>query len=104
MIEWINQKFFPDGFSYWHIVGAVGGITFFSRFFIQWIVSEIKKESVIPVAFWYLSIIGSLLLALYAYCYLSDPVFTVLYLPNFLIYIRNLYLIYSKQMTAPNPD
>ena len=84
------------GVGPWEIIGFVGLIVFSSRFVVQWIVSEIKKESVIPVSFWYLSIIGSLFLLSYA-LYRADPIFILSYLFNGLIYGRNLYFIYTKR-------
>lgn len=83
-------------FTYWTIIGLLGGAMFFSRFFVQWIASERKKESVIPVSFWYLSIFGSLLLLAYA-IHRADVVFILMYLPNCLIYFRNLHLIHVKK-------
>jgi len=63
---------------------------------VQGIVSEIRKESVIPVSFWYLSIIGSLFLLSYA-LHRADPIFILSYLFNGLIYGRNLYFIYARR-------
>jgi len=83
------------GVGPWEIIGFLGLVVFSSRFIVQWIVSEIKKESVIPVSFWYLSIVGSLFLLAYA-LYRADPIFVMSYLFNGLIYGRNLYFIYHK--------
>ena len=80
----------------WVILGLVAQFFFFSRFLVQWIVSEIKKESVIPVAFWYLSIIGGLLLLIYS-IKRRDPIFILGQSMGALIYSRNLYLIYKKK-------
>lgn len=82
-------------FGFWEGVGFLGLVIFSSRFLVQWIVSERRKESVIPVSFWYLSIAGSLLLLAYA-IYRADPVFILSYVFNGLIYGRNLVLIYRK--------
>lgn len=98
MVSDMEAKFselFSQGVGPWEIIGFMGLIVFSSRFLVQWIVSEIKKESVIPISFWYLSIVGSLFLLAYA-LYRADPVFILSYLFNGLIYGRNLYLIYSK--------
>lgn len=89
--------FFADGFSSWHIVGLMGTVTFGSRFIVQWIVTEYRRESVIPVAFWYLSIVGSILMLMYAVFYLKDIIVVIGYLPNCFIYFRNLYFVYKKQ-------
>ena len=83
----------------WFILGAIAQICFFCRFIIQWIVSEMKKESVIPIAFWYFSIIGSVGLLIYAIVR-KDPVFILAYLFNNVIYVRNLMLIKNKNKVS----
>ena len=75
----------------WFAIGLVGQVIFGARFIIQWLYSEYKKESVIPGLFWYLSIVGSLMLLAYA-IYLEDIIFTLGFSLNILIYIRNLML------------
>lgn len=82
----------------WVVIGMIGQATFFMRFVIQWIVSEKKKESVIPVQFWYLSIIGSVIVLAYA-IYRKDPVFILGQCVGFIVYVRNLILIYRKQVS-----
>ena len=76
----------------WEIIGLCGVLMFFSRFIVQWIVSERKKRSVIPVAFWYLSLGGSVILLGYG-LYWRHPILILSYAPNALVYIRNLWLI-----------
>ncbi len=77
----------------WLAIGLGGQLVFTARFVVQWIVSERKKRSVIPVAFWYLSLVGSLVLLSYA-IHTGDPVFILGFCLNSLVYIRNLWLIY----------
>ena len=77
----------------WLAIGIGGQLLFTARFVVQWIVSERKKRSVIPVAFWYLSLVGSLVVLSYA-IYTGDPVFILGFSLNSLVYIRNLWLIY----------
>ena len=74
----------------WLAVGFVGQGFFFSRFFVQWIASERAGRSVIPMAFWYLSLFGGLTLFVYAW-HLGDPVFIVGQSCGAFIYLRNLY-------------
>ena len=69
---------------------------FSSRFLVQWIASERKKESVIPVSFWFFSIGGGTTLLIYA-IYRQDPVFILGQGAGLLVYLRNLYLIRRKQ-------
>jgi lipid-A-disaccharide synthase-like uncharacterized protein len=81
--------------SYLVIIGFIGNLVFSARFIIQWIASEKKGEVVIPVSFWYFSIAGSLIVALY-FLLKRDPVGILGYLPNSIVYVRNLYLHRKK--------
>ena len=78
------------------IIGLGGQVIFGSRFFVQWFVSERQRRSVIPVAFWYISIFGSLLTLAYA-VYIQEPVFIISQLGGMLVYARNLYFIKREQ-------
>ena len=90
--------------SLWLAVGFVGQLAFTGRFVLQWLYSEYKKRSVIPVGFWYLSIIGSALLLAYA-IYRADPVFIVGQSFGFIVYLRNLQLIAKHgDQQSPEPD
>lgn len=80
----------------WLIIGFFGQFLFFMRFLVQWVVSERKKESVVPVSFWYFSLIGGLILLSYA-IYRKDPVFILGQSCGAFIYLRNLMLIYKKK-------
>jgi len=81
---------------FWVIFGLLGQLFFFLRFFFQWIASERKKQSTIPVSFWYLSIIGGIILLIYS-IYRKDPVFILGQSLGVFIYARNLYLIKKKK-------
>ena len=76
----------------WAGVGLGGQFLFFMRFFIQWIASERKKQSIVPLAFWYFSIGGGAVLLAYA-CYKADIVFILGQAGGLAIYVRNLMLI-----------
>lgn len=89
MLDWGDSTF-------WLTFGLIGNATFASRFLVQWIASERAGESTIPTVFWYLSILGSLILLAYA-IHLENIVFTLAYLPNAAIYIRNLMLIHKNE-------
>jgi lipid-A-disaccharide synthase-like uncharacterized protein len=86
--------------DFWLIFGFIGQLMFTMRFVVQWIASERKKESVMPVSFWYFSLGGGLIVLAYA-IYRMDPVFILAYLPGNFIYLRNLYFIYKKRTTSP---
>jgi len=83
----------------WLILGMGGQLAFASRFLVQWIVSERRGESVIPIAFWYLSLGGSAILLAYA-IHRRDPVFIVGQSFGSVVYIRNLMLIHRKRADA----
>ena len=85
--------------QYWLYLGFVGQLLFGLRFIVQWVASERKGESIIPVYFWYLSLIGSLILLAYAF-FRRDPVFILGQSTGFFVYARNLMLIYRKRTTA----
>ena len=82
--------------TFWLAVGFLGQAFFSMRFLVQWIASERKKESVIPVSFWFFSIGGGLTLLIYA-IYRVDPVFIVGQGAGLFVYLRNLYLIRRKE-------
>ncbi len=77
------------------IIGFTGQGLFASRFIFQWIYSEKKGESSIPIIFWYLSIFGGVGLLIYA-IYRKDPVIISGQTFGIFIYLRNLILIYKK--------
>jgi len=82
--------------KFWIIIGFTGQLLFGARFLIQWICSERKKESYIPIIFWYLSLSGGLILFTYAIAR-KDPVFIVGQGTGVIVYVRNLCLIYGKK-------
>jgi lipid-A-disaccharide synthase-like uncharacterized protein len=84
----------------WLIIGFVGQALFSARFLVQWIVSERKGESVVPVLFWYFSLAGGLTLLAYA-IYKQDPVFILGQGAGAFVYIRNLVLISRKKCSQP---
>jgi lipid-A-disaccharide synthase-like uncharacterized protein len=79
----------------WLAIGFLGQAFFSMRFLVQWIASERRQESVIPVSFWFFSIGGGLTLLVYA-IYRLDPVFILGQGAGLFIYLRNLYLIRKK--------
>ena len=80
----------------WITLGLLGQALFFSRFLVQWLASERLKESVVPTAFWYFSLSGGAILLTYA-IHRGDPVFILGQSTGVLIYLRNLYFIYSPK-------
>src|SRR4051795_13113881 len=78
--------------TFWLTVGFLGQATFTARFLVQWIASEKKRDSVVPVAFWWLSLLGGLALLSYAISR-RDPVIIVGQAMGLFVYVRNLMLV-----------
>jgi lipid-A-disaccharide synthase-like uncharacterized protein len=106
-ITWIGKeyRFFGLDWSYLMVLGFIGNALFSMRFLVQWLASERQGESIIPVSFWYWSIAGSVLMCIY-FIFRRDTVGILAYLPNSLIYIRNLMLIRKRKFafTAAAPS
>jgi lipid-A-disaccharide synthase-like uncharacterized protein len=83
----------------WILVGFGGQCLFMMRFLWQWIQSERHGRSIIPIAFWYFSLGGSLILLVYA-IHRRDPVFTAGQGLGIFIYTRNLLLIRRERRSA----
>lgn len=75
----------------WVSIGFVGQVVFAGRMFVQWIQSERRKESVVTPIFWWMSLVGSVMLIAY-FLWRRDPV-GVCGQFAFFIYVRNLMLI-----------
>ena len=109
-MEWVGKivdavAAMPAEEIIWVSVGFVGQALFSMRFIIQWIVSEKKRDSVIPIAFWYFSIGGGLVMLSYA-LWRADPVFILGQGTGLFIYLRNLYFILKRrgaELEVPDP-
>jgi lipid-A-disaccharide synthase-like uncharacterized protein len=97
-VVWHGGKLFGIEWSVWKVVGWLGNAIFFSRFFVQWYATEKRKQVVVPTAFWWLSLAGSLLLLSYAVFHDRDSVFIFAYAFTWIPYIRNLVI--HKRHTA----
>ena len=86
------QDVFLVKLDWWLLLGLVAQALFTGRFLVQWIASERAGRSVVPIAFWFFSIGGGVLLLVYA-LYRRDPVFIAGQALGLLVYIRNLYFI-----------
>ncbi len=92
----MSLNLFGFGIDSWTAFGFLGQCFFGSRFIVQWLASERRKESYVPVIFWYLSILGGVTLTIYAIGK-RDIVFTLGQGLGCFIYVRNLVLIYRKR-------
>lgn len=80
----------------WLTVGLLGQLMFTARFLVQWWASEKAGRSVVPLAFWYFSILGSLIVLAYG-IHKLDPVIIIGQLPGTVIYARNLWLLRKER-------
>ncbi|MEM5469989.1 MAG: lipid-A-disaccharide synthase N-terminal domain-containing protein [Celeribacter marinus] len=91
------------GEFWWVMVGLTGQVMFTMRFLVQWVVSERSRKSVIPVAFWYFSLGGGMILLSYA-IWRKDPVFILGQSTGMVIYLRNLWLIHAERRARAHAD
>ena len=84
-MDWSDSPF-------WLAFGLVGQAAFFSRFLVQWVASERAGRSYVPVAFWYLSLAGSLTLLIYS-IHRQEIVFLLGQAFGWIVYTRNLVLL-----------
>ena len=87
--KFFRNEAIPLGLLIW---GSVAQIIFTLRFIYQWIYSEKNKESTLPFGFWLLSLIGSIMILIYAILR-KDPVLLVGHLMGSAIYFRNILLL-----------
>ena len=78
------------------VVGFGGQGLFASRFILQWLSSESAGKSIIPIGFWYCSLLGGSVTLIYA-IWREDPVFISGQGLGLFIYLRNLILIYREK-------
>jgi lipid-A-disaccharide synthase-like uncharacterized protein len=102
---WHNGHFLGIEWGVWKVIGWAGNAIFFSRFFVQWYATERLKRVVVPTAFWWLSLAGSLLLLGYGVFHNRDSVFIFAYAFTWIPYIRNLIIHYrhaAAHLDCPN--
>jgi lipid-A-disaccharide synthase-like uncharacterized protein len=83
----------------WLVIGFLGQVCFFSRFLVQWMASERAGRSIVPRAFWYLSIAGGSIVLSYA-IWRRDPVFIAGQSAGLFVYLRNLVLLRREDRKA----
>ena len=82
----------------WTLFGFFAQFLFFLRMMVQWVASERAGKSYIPVAYWYLSVVGSMLIFIYI-LRLRDIVLVSGQALALLIYIRNIFLYHRARST-----
>src|SRR5262245_42512350 len=83
----------------WMGVGFAGQLVFTARFLVQWAVSERRRASVVPVAFWWISLFGGLTLLSYA-IHRQDPPIILGQAMGLVVYVRNLMLVSKARRRA----
>jgi lipid-A-disaccharide synthase-like uncharacterized protein len=82
--------------DWWVALGFIAQGLFTARFAVQWIASERAGRSVVPLAFWWFSISGGLLLLVYA-LYRRDPVFIAGQAFGVFVYLRNVHFVLRER-------
>jgi lipid-A-disaccharide synthase-like uncharacterized protein len=97
LFAWLNVGGWYE--FWWVVIGLGGQLMFTARFLVQWIASERARRSVVPLAFWYFSLGGGVILFAYA-VHRWDPVFIFGQSLGVFIYSRNLWLIHAERRAA----
>lgn len=92
--DYLHEVFLREPLTVGVMVGWFAQIMFTMRFVVQWIASERAGRSIVPLAFWFFSVAGGVLLLVYA-LWRKDPVFIVGQAAGLFIYLRNLHLIWK---------
>ena len=88
----VDQFFRNEKIPFWLLIyGSMGQIIFTLRFVYQWIYSKRKDESLLPIGFWVISLLGALIIVSYA-IYRRDPVLILGQSTGLIAYSRNIYL------------
>lgn len=84
-----------SGFDWVQALGWLGQGLFFSRGLVQWLQSERAGKSVSTPTFWWLSLLGTLLLT-FSSAYQDQPILVASFAINLGIYGRNLLLCSAR--------
>lgn len=85
----------PAGFL-WVTLGFLGQILFTGRMLVQWFVSEREKRSVVPTAFWWMSLVGASMLLVY-FVWRKEPIGVLGQATGWFVYVRNLWMIHKAK-------
>lgn len=101
--HWIMRLLLVDSWpKVWlAIFGLTAQAVFMSRMLIQWIATERARASVVPIAFWWLSLVGAMMLLAYGILD-RDIVIIAAQMFGFVVYARNLWFIhFGEDHAAP---
>lgn len=88
---WIHNHF-----DWWTAFGMAGQMLFMSRMLVQWVASEKARRSVVPAAFWYLSLVGGMIVLAYG-IQRNDLVIIFGQMFGVIVYVRNIYFIWQEK-------
>ncbi len=91
-VVWREGKFLGIEWHAWKVVGWAGNAVFTSRFLVQWYATEKHRRVTVPALFWWLSLVGALLLLAYAVFHLHDSVIVASNAFSWILYGRNLII------------
>lgn len=89
----------PTGFL-WVTLGLLGQLLFTGRMLVQWLISERQRRSVVPPAFWWMSLVGATMLLVY-FLWRREPIGVLGQATGWFIYVRNLWMIYRRTEPVP---
>ncbi len=87
---------FVTRFDLWLVFGLLAQLVFTARFLVQWLASERAGRSVVPIAFWFLSIVGGTMTLVYG-IQRREPVIIMGQSLSIFIYLRNVMLIFKNK-------
>jgi lipid-A-disaccharide synthase-like uncharacterized protein len=93
-LDTLREELAREGWA-WFLFGIAGTLVFQGRFYLQWLATEREKKSVVPISFWYLSCVGTIMLLIFAVV-TQSPVGALSYALNIVIYARNLVHIWRN--------
>ena len=96
-----DGRFLGIQWHFWKCIGWAGNVVFFSRFIVQWIATERKRQVVVPSAFWWLSLAGTLLLLAFS-IHERNSVFIFSYCFSWIPYLRNLVVHRRHKNAMPD--
>ncbi|WP_417668847.1 lipid-A-disaccharide synthase N-terminal domain-containing protein [Roseibium sp.] len=99
VIDYIYTVFIQN-FDFWLIFGLIAQAMFMMRFMVQWIASERVGRSIVPIAFWFFSIGGGVMLFVYGLVR-KEPILILGQGLGLIIYFRNLWLIFKEKRQDP---
>jgi lipid-A-disaccharide synthase-like uncharacterized protein len=94
---WYHDKFLGITWNAWKCIGLAANVLFSTRIVVQWYAMEKRKQVVVPILYWWLSLAGTVLFLAYSVFYEKDPVYILAYAFPWIPYARNLVIHYRHE-------